>query len=89
MRYLIESYLPALGADERAQVAARARAAADELARDGAVLRYVDAIFVPDDEMCLLVYEADSADLVREAARRAGVSCDRVLEAAGTFTEST
>jgi hypothetical protein len=33
--------------------------------------------------MCLLMYEADSPELVREAGRRAGIECERVLEAAG------
>jgi hypothetical protein len=83
MRFLVESYLPAASGEDRAEIAARTRAAADELARGGAPLRYVEAIFVPKDEMCLLVYEADSAELVREAGRRAGISCERVLEAAG------
>jgi Protein of unknown function (DUF4242) len=83
MRFLVESYLPAAGADDRVGIAARARAAADELAREVAHVRYVEAIFVPEDEMCLLVYEADSAELVREAGRRAGIACERVVEAAG------
>jgi Protein of unknown function (DUF4242) len=83
MRFLVESYLPRAGADDRVGIAARARAAADELAREVAHVRYVEAIFVPEDEMCLLVYEADSAELVREAGRRAGIACERVVEAAG------
>ncbi|MGH2805235.1 MAG: nickel-binding protein [Thermoleophilaceae bacterium] len=88
MRYLVESYLPAIDGTERDRVAARARAAVAELACDGAALRYVDAIFVPEDEMCLLVYEADWPELVREAGRRAGFSVERVLEAAGTSPDS-
>jgi hypothetical protein len=82
MRFLVESYLSAASAEDRAEIAARTRAAAAELALEGASLRYVEAIFVPEDEMCLLVYEADSAELVREAGRRAGIPCERVLEAA-------
>ena len=83
MRYLVESYLPVTGAEDQAEVVARARAAADELAREGASLRHLDCIFVPEDEMCLLLYEADSAELARAASRRAGIECERVLEAAG------
>jgi hypothetical protein len=83
MRFLVESYLPVADAEGQAEVAARARAAADELAREGVPVRHVDCIFVPDDEMCLLLYEADSPDLAREASRRAGIECERVLEAAG------
>jgi hypothetical protein len=83
MRYLVESYLPVAGAEDQADVETRARAAAHELAREGAPLRYVDCIFVPEDEMCLLLYEAPFPELVREASLRAGIECERVLEAAG------
>jgi Protein of unknown function (DUF4242) len=83
MRYLVESYVPVAGAKAQADVEARVRHAAEELARDGAPLRHLNCIFVPEDEMCLLLYEADSPELVREASRRAGIECERVLEAAG------
>jgi hypothetical protein len=83
MRYLVESYLPVADAEGRAAVESRARAAADELAREGAPLRHLNCIFVPEDEMCLVMYEADSPELVREASHRAGIECERVLEAAG------
>lgn len=83
MRFLVESYLPARGDDDVSKVDATARAAADEFRREGAGLHFVESIFVPEDEMCLLVFEADSAELVREASRRAGIPCERVLEARG------
>jgi Protein of unknown function (DUF4242) len=83
MRYLVESYLPVAGAESQAEVEGRARAAAEELAREGAPLRHLNCIFVPEDEMCLLLYEAASPELVREAGNRAGIECERVLEAAG------
>jgi hypothetical protein len=83
MRYLVESYLSAHDGDELERVAARARTAADELTREGAALRYIEAFLVPEDEMCLLVYEADSPELAAEASARAGIACERVLEATG------
>jgi hypothetical protein len=83
MKYLVESYLPVADAEGQAEVVARARAAADELAREGAPLRHLNCIFVPEDEMCLLLYEAASPELAREASHRAGIECERVLEAAG------
>ncbi len=80
MRFMVESYLPASDRDLET-ISAEARAAADELTREGSPLRYVEVLLVPEDEMCLLVYEAGSAELVREASRRAGIVCERVLEA--------
>ena len=40
-------------------------------------VRYVRAIFVPEDETCFFLYEAGSVDAVRKAARRAGLGCER------------
>jgi hypothetical protein len=59
----------------------RARLGAEELTREGTSVRYLESIFVPDDETCFLLYEGESADAVRAAAQRAGLSFDRVAEA--------
>jgi Protein of unknown function (DUF4242) len=79
--YLLEVY--AARTDGRAveDAAGRARAAADALAAEGPRVRYVRAIFVPEDETCFYVYEADSVGTVHEVARRAGLAVDRVVEA--------
>lgn len=61
--------------------AERARLAAEELTREGRPVRYVRSIFVPEDETCFFLYEAESADAVREAAQRAGVVFERIAEA--------
>ena len=79
MRYLVECYLP-LEEDAGEAAAARARAAATELAAGGARVRYLRSMFVPRDEMCFVVYEADSAEIALEAGRRAALRCDRALE---------
>lgn len=81
--FLLELYVPRT---ETATVAARAesaRLAAEELAQQGSTVRYVRSIFVPEDETCFLLYEADSADAVREAAQRAALPFERVSEAIG------
>jgi uncharacterized protein DUF4242 len=79
--FLLEVY--ATRTDSRAVVAAarRARAAADWVASEGSRVRYVRSIFVPEDETCFYIYEADSVGTVQEAARRAGLAVDRVVEA--------
>ena len=48
----------------------------------GASVRCVRAIFVPDDEICFLLFEAASADDVVEAARTAGLAFERISEVA-------
>ncbi len=67
--------------------AERARAAAEKLTDEGEAIRYVRAIFVPEDETCFFLYEAESADAVREATRLAGLSSVRITEALGARKE--
>ncbi|MET0200922.1 MAG: nickel-binding protein [Gaiellaceae bacterium] len=67
---------------EAAQVGAdRARLAAEELALRGTPVRYLSSIFLPEDETCFHLYEASSAEAIREVAQRAELSFERVLEA--------
>ena len=79
--FLLEVYAARTDARAVDAAARRARAAADSLASEGPYVRYVRSIFVPEDETCFYVYEADSMGAVREVARRAGLSIDRVVEA--------
>jgi hypothetical protein len=81
-RYLAELYLSrrAAGGGSRA-VAARARAAAEELMDEGIDVRYLRSFFVPEDETLFLLYEGASAAAVEDAVTRAALQCDRVLEA--------
>jgi Nickel responsive protein SCO4226-like len=79
--YLLELYVARsddAGAERRGE---QARRAAEELTREGTPVRYLRSIFVPEDETCFYLYEAATADAVREAARRAQLACERVIEA--------
>ena len=67
---------------EAAQVGAdRARLAAEELTLRGTPVRSLSSIFLPEDETCFHLYEASSAEAIREVAQRAELSFERVLEA--------
>jgi len=46
--------------------------------RSGNQVRFVRSVFIPEDETCLCVYRAESAEDVREAARRAGLPVGHV-----------
>ena len=56
----------------------RDRGGARRWTRSGQAIRYVRSIFIPDDEVCLLLFEAGSAEIVGEAARRAGLDPERI-----------
>jgi hypothetical protein len=80
-RYLVELYLPRAGADGLQSAARRARAAAEEMTREGTPIRYLRGIFLGGDEICFHLYEASSPELVVEASRRAAIPVERVVEA--------
>ncbi|HEX6699619.1 MAG TPA: hypothetical protein VF101_02720 [Gaiellaceae bacterium] len=56
--------------------------AAAEVTDAGRPVRLVRSIFVPEDETCFLLVEADADAVVLETARRASLVCERVVEAA-------
>lgn len=79
--YLVEVYLPRSRAGEVRATGRRARAAAEELSGEGMPVRYVRTTYLPDDETCFHLFEADSAEAVEEASNRAGFGHARVLPA--------
>jgi hypothetical protein len=83
MLYLAELYLPR-GAS-LADVARLARAGADAAAGNEPPIRFIQAIFVPVDESCFMLYRAGSAAEVTAAGTRAGLTFDRVAAALATW----
>jgi hypothetical protein len=79
VRYLAELYTPASTA--LAEVAGKARAGAEQAAAGGAEIRFVQAIFVPQDESCFVLYQADTPDEVSTAGTLAGLVFDRIVPA--------
>jgi hypothetical protein len=82
--YLVEVYVPRNGAAGVHQAAARARETAQQLCGEGMAVRYVRAIFVPEDETCFHVFEATSPEAVRAASERAEFPAQRIVQAVGT-----
>jgi len=56
-------------------------AAAEQLTREGRHVQLVRSIFVPEDETCFYIFQAQAGDDVREAATRAGLRFDHVRKA--------
>ena len=79
--YLVEAYVPRGRPRELEAAAGRARDAASRLTREGRRIRFLRSTFVPDDELCFLIFEADSRALVAEVAARAAIEYERILEA--------
>jgi hypothetical protein len=79
--FLAELYLPAADAAARRSAIAAAERAAAKLAQDGARVRFVRSVVVPGDEMCFLLFEADSPETVGQVGKAAELAFDRVVDA--------
>jgi hypothetical protein len=84
---MVELYVSRGEAGAVERFARSAGLAADELSREGSPVRYLRSIFVPEDETCFYLYEAASAQVVLEAAQRAGLPFDRITEAVTSPSE--
>ena len=80
--YVVELSTPASGWQTVQELAARARTGSARTKPDSA--RFLRAVFVPEDGVCLLVYRGRSARDVREAAASIDLPIRRVSRALNT-----
>ena len=78
--FIAETFVPRERSDEVAVVSERLAGLDDAMP-----VRYVRTTFVPGDEVCFHVFEAESADDVKRVADRLGIELDRVAEAREGF----
>ncbi|HVN40313.1 MAG TPA: nickel-binding protein [Myxococcota bacterium] len=79
--FLVELYVSRADPGAARRWCRDARRAAEDLTRSGTPVRYQRSIFVPDDETCFCLFEAENADAVRAAACRAELPFQRIAEA--------
>ena len=72
--------MPRARALEFAAAKERVRAVAANVSRGHGDIRYVRAIYVPEDETCFYVFDASSADLVARVSGLAGLTDGRIVE---------
>jgi hypothetical protein len=87
--YLVEHYRPGFTAEGLEEWAARVRATAVGMAREGEPVRYLRSTIVPADESLLCLIEAPSDDLVRAVYARAGVPFERLNAVISDDTPAT
>jgi hypothetical protein len=78
---LVEHYWPGVTADAFRDAADRVRASAEAMGQADSAIRFLHSTLVPEDEAAFCVFAADSAALVEEAYRRAGVGFERIVDA--------
>ena len=79
--FLAETYAPHGDGAPAAPGAAGAAHAADQASGPGGPIRLLGAILVPDEEICLWLYQAPSAGAVRAAMTAAGLRPERITPA--------
>jgi len=79
--YVVERYRSRSDPESLRAVADRLAGGARRVSSEGTSVRYVDTIFLPGDETCLHMFEADAAADVRAVLRLAGIDVDRVVPA--------
>lgn len=78
--FLAEAFVAAVDPDG-ARTNERAARSAEALTRGGTPVRFGGSIYVPEDEICLLSFDAPSARDVERVAETAGLRLLRVVEA--------
>jgi hypothetical protein len=81
--YFVEAYLPRTNPRGPQAAAARARAAAAQMRREGTPVHVLRSFFLPEDELWCCLYQAHSANGVVEAGRRAELGLGRTQRAVG------
>lgn len=84
--FIAETFVPVTREDE-VQATTERLSRIDLRVDQGATagVRYVRSTFVPGDEVCFHIFEADSADDVVRIANDLGIRLDRIAEAREGF----
>jgi len=78
--YALELYVPRSRADTVDAEATRLAALAAELTAAGTRLLFKESLYLPGDEICFFVFEADSAAAVEHLGSRGALEAARVVE---------
>lgn len=83
--FVVERFLPKLtGAD----VSAQARRETEVVAAGRTGIRHLRTVYLPDDELCLSLFEAPSLQALQRVNDQAGMACERISAAIEVATET-
>jgi len=84
--YIVETFLARGATGERKVLERRAAEAAEAMTRTGTRVRFLGAVHVPDDELCLFTFEAQTRSVAIRAATRAGLEPLRTVKVMSSST---
>ena len=79
--FLVEMYLSRSATPGSAPGTAEVSLAARQLTREGTPVRLLQSIYVPEEETGFYLFQARSAEAVREVVARAGLHVEHISEA--------
>lgn len=79
--YMVERELPGITSDQLAGAQRAAITSAQKSTTSGTPVRYIRSTFVPGEARCMCLFEASSADAVRDVNESAGLPFTRIVEA--------
>lgn len=87
-QYVVERHLPNFTGEQVAAAAKRAKDSTAEMTREGTPVRYMRSIFIPGEDKCYCLFEAESADSVLRANQRAELPVQSISEALSITTDA-
>lgn len=79
--YMVERELPGISMEQLAAAQKAAIKTGEQFTAEGKNVRYIRTTFVPNEARCMCLFEADSAELVKEVNETAQIPFNRIIEA--------
>ena len=79
--YMVDRDLPGIQMDQLAAAQKAAIETSDRFTSEGKPVRYIRTTFVPGEAHCMCLFEAESAEHVREVNETANIPFTRIVEA--------
>ena len=79
--YMVERELPGITMEQLAAAQKAVIETGQKFTEEGKNVRYIRTTFVPTENNCMCLFEADNADLVKEVNETAQIPFKRVVEA--------
>lgn len=79
--YMVERSLKGIAMNDLAAAQKAAISTSQQSTTEGTAVRYIRSTFVPDSGRCMCLFEAGSADAVKQVNDKAKLPYDRIVEA--------
>jgi hypothetical protein len=79
--YLVERYWPGVTSELLLEALKRGRRVIEQMSGEGTLVRDISCTLIPSEEVVFSVYEAPSADAIRQLNERASIPVSRIVEA--------